>query len=103
MNRDELIRQLVSTLKDTMKEQSTGGEIEVSSTSSLVGPEAVLTSMALVSFITDVESTLYQQHSVEITLVSEQALSRTSSPFRTLETLADYILELVGAQFAGKK
>jgi hypothetical protein len=32
----------------------------------------------------------------EIILVNESALSRKNSPFRTVSTLADYVLELVG-------
>jgi acyl carrier protein len=61
----------------------------------LIGDNAVVTSMALVSFVADVESTLQDEHDLTVTLVSEQSLSRKRSPFRTVETLADYIVELI--------
>ena len=32
-----------------------------------------------------------------MTLVSEEALSRSKSPFQTCESLTEYILELAGA------
>jgi hypothetical protein len=62
----------------------------------LIGEDAAVTSMGLVSFISDVESTLQEKYGVELTLVSEQALSRKKSPFRTIDALADYVLELMG-------
>ncbi|MFP5355463.1 MAG: hypothetical protein ACLGIK_10005, partial [Gemmatimonadota bacterium] len=51
--------------------------------------------MALVSFIADVESTLMEKYNLQVTLVSERALSRKKSPFRSVEALADYVMELV--------
>ena len=63
----------------------------------LIGEEAAVTSMGLVSFISDVESTLQEKYALELTLVSEQALSRKHSPFRSIDALADYVMELAGA------
>ncbi len=97
MERNALIAMMLKALHDALADQGTGLARDVFPTSTLVGPEAVVTSMGLVSFITDVESLLAQDYSFEVTLVSEQALSRKNSPFRTIETLADYILELAGA------
>jgi len=96
MQREELISKMVVMLNSALADQGEGS-VEAGPTSLLVGPETVVTSMGLVSFITDVESTLFETYGVELTLVSEQALSRKHSPFRTIETLADYILELAGA------
>ena len=64
--------------------------------SPLLGQDAVLSSMGLVTLITDAESVLADEHGVEVTLVSEDAFSRRQSPFRTVEALADYVLELAG-------
>ena len=97
MQREELIALMVERLQDVLAEQGAHETIQASAASPLIGVEAVLTSLGLVSFIVDVESTLGQTYGVELTLVSEQALSRRNSPFRTVHTLADYILELVGA------
>lgn len=61
----------------------------------LIGESAAVSSMALVSFIADVEATLMEKYDLQVTLVSERALSRKKSPFRSVEALADYVMELV--------
>lgn len=96
MDREHLVAGMVRMLQQTLDERSEGVVVQASSTLPLVGPEAVVSSMGLVTFITDVESMLEQQHQMDVALVSEQALSRRNSPFRTIETLADYVLELAG-------
>jgi hypothetical protein len=96
MLREELILLMVKLLQESLDNENTDQGTQASESSPLVGAEAILTSLALVSFITDVESTLAQTYNIELTLVSEQALSRKRSPFLSVETLADYILELVG-------
>jgi len=62
----------------------------------LIGEDAAVSSMALVTYIADVESTLMENYDLTLTLVSERALSRKKSPFRSVNALADYVLELVG-------
>lgn len=94
MTREALIEMMVRLLQGSLEEHGAGETLKAAPDSPLVGAEAVVTSMALVSFITDVESTLAQEYNFEATLVSEKALSRKNSPFRTIATLADYILEL---------
>ena len=95
MNKDQLIPMMVKLLQTALADHAVAGEVPVARPDSpLVGGEAVITSMALVSFVTDVESTLAQDFNLEVTLVSEKALSRKNSPFRSVEALADYVLEL---------
>lgn len=61
----------------------------------LFGTDAVLDSLEFVSVITDVETTLNVDHGVDIALADDRAMSRTVSPYTTVATLRDYILELV--------
>lgn len=61
----------------------------------LFGREAALDSLALVSFIVLVEERIETATSQSVRLVTEQAMSRSSSPFRSVGTLADYIVELL--------
>ncbi len=98
MQRAELIAMMVKLLQGAIDEHNTAGEsVRAAADSPLVGADAVVTSMGLVALITDIEATLAQNYGAELTLVSEKALSRKNSPFRTIETLADYVLELTGA------
>lgn len=61
----------------------------------LLGPGSVLDSIGLVTLIVDVEQRVAQEHDMSLTLASEAAMSRRSSPFRTVGAFADYICELV--------
>lgn len=98
MQRDDLVSQMLKLLNETLVEHSLGETTEAATAATpLIGPQAVLTSMGVVSLVTDIELMLAERYQVEVTLVSEQALSRRRSPFRNLDALADYTLELVGA------
>ena len=98
MDRATLIESMTGLLKAAVDAQGEQHEMEVLSDSPLVGGDTVLSSLALVTYILDVEAMLDTDHGQQVTLVNEQALSRSQSPFRTVETLADYILELTGVQ-----
>jgi acyl carrier protein len=52
-----------------------------------------LDSMGLVQFVVMVEERIEDLTGVALTLASDKAMSRRSSPFATLQTLADYITE----------
>jgi len=60
----------------------------------LLGEDAVVDSMGLVNLIVDIESKLLDE-GIEISLTSEKALSRKNSPFRTIETIAEFIKEKI--------
>ena len=96
MNRTELITLMVKLLESNLRDRNTNGALTASPSLPLVGPQAGLSSLGLVSFLADVESTLSEKYNLDLTLVSERAFSRTRSPFRSVEALADYILELAG-------
>ncbi len=96
MDRQQLVGMMTALLQATLDEQNEHGAVTATATLPLVGDNAAITSMRLVSFIADLETTLASDYGLEITLVSEQALSRQKSPFRSVEALAEYILELIG-------
>ena len=89
MQRNEIVDMLVSTLKDYFDEQaivSTPNE-----NTALFGSESLLDSMGLVHIVVEVESKL-RENGIDISLISESAMSQRNSPFRTISTLADFIL-----------
>ena len=97
MRREELVASMVERLQQALHEESPDHTIDVNADSPLIGPQAVVSSLALVSYIVDIEAMVADSWDAEIILVNESALSRKNSPFRTVSTLADYVLELVGA------
>ncbi|HEX7070506.1 MAG TPA: hypothetical protein VF190_06860 [Rhodothermales bacterium] len=94
MQREVLLAEMVDLLQSMLEDK--GEEMQASAAAPLIGGEAIVTSIELVSYIGDVELMVSEKYQLDISLVSEQALSRRNSPFRTVETLADYVLELVG-------
>ena len=63
--------------------------------------EGGLDSMGLVRFIVMVEERIQDRTDIELTLASDKAMSRKSSPFKTLQTLADYISECLAEEGFG--
>ncbi|MDE2807196.1 MAG: hypothetical protein OXN90_02145 [Gemmatimonadota bacterium] len=96
MQKDDLIELMISLAVDALEEEGVEEPAQVNRDSPLLGSEAILNSMGLVTLITSVESILEEEHQIDVTLVSEDAFSRQRSPFRTIDALADYILELSG-------
>ena len=57
----------------------------------LLGSQSVLDSMHLVSLIIAIEREVEDTFGVALTLADERALSMEASPFRSIQSLADYI------------
>ena len=57
----------------------------------LLGSQSVLDSMHLVSLIVTIEREVEDTFGVALTLADERALSMKESPFRSIQSLADYI------------
>jgi len=64
----------------------------------LYGTNGTLDSLALVSFITDLEEVISEEFDKDIVLADEKAMSATTSPFRNIESLSDYIEELLSCK-----
>ena len=64
----------------------------------LFGRGSSLDSLGLVSLIVDVERLFEEEHGVVLTLADDKAMSQKASPFRTVETLADYIGTLLNGR-----
>lgn len=61
----------------------------------LYGVEGVLDSMSLVSLVVGVEEAVEDQYDVSVIIADEKAMSKRSSPFLSVATLADYVVQLI--------
>lgn len=93
MDKEQIEKLLYEVLNDYFETQEINEK--ATKTTILFGNGAILDSMGLVNVIIDIESRFLDDDK-EISLTSEQAMSRRNSPFRTIETLADYIFEQIG-------
>jgi len=90
MEKREAIEIVINAVKEYIDDEN----ITISESSVLLGNDAIVDSIGLVNLIVDIESALSEKD-IEITLTSEDAMSRRKSPFRSVETLSDYIIELI--------
>ena len=89
---------ILGALNDVNEEQPEDEQIEVGPTTPLFGPNAQIDSLALVSVIVDVETALNVDYDLPISLTDDRAMTREISPFDDVQTLKDYIVELVAEQ-----
>ena len=68
-----------------------------SAESALYGNDGVLDSMGLVNLLADVEDAVSEQFGAAIALADEKAMSARNSPFLTIKTLAQAVLERIEA------
>ena len=92
MKREKIEEVIITAFNDYLETQDIQGEVD--SNTVLFGSESALDSMGLVNVVIDIESFFHAQ-GYQIALTSERAMSRKSSPFRTVLTLADFIAELI--------
>ncbi len=62
---------------------------------SLFGQEGKLDSLGLVNMIVAVEERLDEEFGLAITIADEKAMSMHNSPFRTVGSLIDYIVQIL--------
>jgi len=75
-------------------ERPASDQLALAPATRLFGPGARLDSLGLVSLISDVETTLVTEHGMDVSLADDRALARAESPYATVATLRDYVLEL---------
>jgi acyl carrier protein len=61
----------------------------------LVGPDAIIDSLGVVSLIVEIEQIVETEHDTSIILANEKAMSAKNSPFRTVGVLAEHIITTV--------
>lgn len=70
-------------------------QVEKSADTVLFGKGGTLTSLELVNLIVTVEQALDDAFDVSVTLADEKAMSQSRSPFKSVQTLADYAAGLM--------
>jgi acyl carrier protein len=91
MQRHEAIDMITEALREFVEVPQSE---PVNESTRLVGGSALLDSAAVVSLIVEIEQRVDDQYGVAITIADERALSQERSPFRTVGTLADYVVRL---------
>ena len=86
---------IIQTLKELNEELENEEFLNPSSKTKLYGGSGALDSLALVSFIADLEEKISDEFDKDIVLADEKAMSAKTSPFRNIESLTSYIKSLL--------
>lgn len=97
LTRDEIELIIYRAIKALNAEREPDDQIRESPQTALFGLDAALDSLSFVSLITDVETSLNIDHGLDVALADDRAMSRPQSPYDTVSTLTDYIVELLEA------
>ena len=92
---DKIEKIIIETLVELNEELENESLENPSSKTKLYGANGGLDSLALVSFITDLEEKISDEFEKEIVLADEKAMSAKTSPFRNVESLTLYIKSLL--------
>jgi acyl carrier protein len=95
----EAVKQLVrDSLKELNEQLDADKQVELAENTVLFGRGSRLDSLGLVNLIVLVEEKANETFSASITLADERAMSQAQSPFRTVQSLSDYLLMLLKEQ-----
>ena len=98
LSRARVVELLIEGLRGLLSDEDLPVPPDLGEETRLVGEQAVLSSLGLVSLIVELEQTIEEQCGVALVLADERALSQKHSPFRSVGSLADYVSELVTRQ-----
>jgi acyl carrier protein len=97
MNKNEIEAIVLACLKNTLVEMDFP-PCEINEATRLVGKNAVLSSLGLVSLIVGIEQTLGEDFGLAVVIADERAMSQEKSPFLTVGSLSEYVTLLIREQ-----
>ncbi len=93
--RDKIVELVHRTVDDLNQELEDGAKLDRGAETVLYGPGATTDSITLVSLIVAVEESIRREFGLSVTLANEKAMSMERSPFRTLDSMIGYVLDVV--------
>ena len=93
VTKEEIIEIIFNSI-DEINEQNETHLVKNEKTK-LFGRDSDLDSLGLVNLIVSVEENINERLNVSISIVDEKAMSQKKSPFKSVETLTDYLIQLL--------
>ncbi len=96
MSIESQVEQILFAAIEEINEQLPSNQTIVADKSTLLfGRDGVLDSLTLVNLIVAAEQKVQETLNISITLADDRAMSQKNSPFKSVESLANYIVMLV--------
>ncbi len=94
----QILNLVIESLKEIGEEDKKPELLKVDKTTRLYGQNGCLDSLGLVRVISNVEEKISEILKKDIVIASEKAMSQRSSPFLTIESLTNFIVELLNSE-----
>jgi acyl carrier protein len=92
MYRTQVIQSIYDAIRRMNDFRPPAEQLACAEATTLYGREGPLDSLGLVSFILDVEEAVNAQTGRNLVLADERAMAQHRNPFRTVRSLADYVV-----------
>ena len=93
VTRDSVLQVMFTVIDEINETLPPDRQLEKSAETHLFDKQGKIDSIELVNFIVSLEQGIADEFGLAITLADEKAFSRETSPFRTVDSLADYVME----------
>jgi D-alanine--poly(phosphoribitol) ligase subunit 2 len=95
VEKQKIIEIIYNSFDDINEELPKKNRLEKKVDEIIYGNEGKLDSLGLVNLIVSIESAIDDELDKQIVIANEKAMSMKNSPFRNVDTLAQFILELI--------
>lgn len=95
MNQQDALMAVLEAVAEYNEQLDAGHKLDPTPETRLLGKSSKLDSFGLVNLIIVVEEKLHDKFDRSITLADERAMSQEHSPFRSVQSLADYAYTLL--------
>jgi D-alanine--poly(phosphoribitol) ligase subunit 2 len=93
--RNDILKIIYSAIDELNSQAEPEDQISKTEETVIFGKGSNIGSIELVNLIVSVEQSINDEFNLEINLADERAMSQKDSPFRTVSSLADYIITLI--------
>ena len=91
--KNEIIEIILNSIEEVNTQN--GANLSKNLNEKLFGKGSELDSLGLVNLIVTIEGNINELYETNISIADEKAMSQKHSPFRSIETLADYIFSML--------
>ena len=86
---------IIKAIKETVETLPGNLHFNEKTDTILFGLDGVFDSLGLVTFLVCLEQIIEDEFNIEITIADEKAMSMENSPFKSIDTLAQYIDSII--------
>jgi D-alanine--poly(phosphoribitol) ligase subunit 2 len=94
LKKDKILPIIYEAIDNINENLPKNKRLEKKPETNLFGQEGKLDSLGLVNLIVNIESLIYDNFELSLTLANEKAMSLNNSPFKSVQSLVDYIISL---------